>query len=104
MVTIQLTNEEWFIIQSVYERVCRQIERKPIKRKWIKQEEGLIANIETGMIFDSRSNKFVIDQVPNLRALADQMSNTQFLASDQNDTRPTGALLMNEEPPAESGS
>lgn len=104
MVTIQLTQEEWFMLQSLYERVCRQLERKPIKRKWIKQEDGLIVNIETGLTYDSRCNKFVIDQQPNPRALADRMSTMQLLASDQDYKRPTGALTVNEKPPAESGS
>lgn len=103
MVIIQLTNEEWFVIQSIYERVCRQMNRKPMQRKWVRQEDGLILNIETGSIYDARSNKFVIDQVPNQRALADQMSITPLLASDQDDLRQTRALTMNEEPPAESG-
>lgn len=61
MVTIELTNEEYYTLKTIFERVIRQKERKPRARTWIKQD-GLMINTKTGAMLDTSSNKFIIDQ------------------------------------------
>ena len=78
MVTIELTDEEFYIMKGIMMRIFKQKERKPITRKWVKHD-GCMINLETGSMLDISSNKFVIDNDTNLRALADQMSTPQLL-------------------------
>lgn len=77
MVTIELTDEEFYIMKDIMQRIIRQKERKPRARKWIKHD-GCMINLKTGSMIDVSSNKFVIDQAPDLRALADQMLTPQL--------------------------
>lgn len=81
MITIELTDEEFYIMKDIMQRIIRNMERKPRVRKWIKHD-GCMINLETGSILDIASNKFVIDQYnPNdtdPRALADRMSTPQL--------------------------
>lgn len=65
MVTIELTDEEFYIMKSIMQRIVRNMERKPRARKWIKHD-GCMINLQTGSILDITSNKFVIDQMPML--------------------------------------
>lgn len=76
MMTIELTDEEFYILRDIMQRIVRNLERHPRERKWIRHD-GYIINLETGSMLDTASNKFVIDQQPDLRALADQMPTSQ---------------------------
>ena len=69
MKIIELTDEEYYFLKAVFERVTRQLERKPTKRKWVKHD-GLMINIETGRAFDIATNKSVIDVTPEVLAMA----------------------------------
>ena len=68
MVTIELTEEEFYFLKKIIQRIFKQKERKARKRKWIKYD-GCMINLDTGSILDTASNKFVIDQLPDLRAI-----------------------------------
>lgn len=68
MVTIELTDEEFYIMKDIMQRIFIQKERKPRVRKWIKHD-GCMINLATGSILDIASNKFVIDQMPGLKML-----------------------------------
>lgn len=61
MVTIELTDEEFYLLKDIMQRIFKQKERKPRNKKWIKQD-GLMINTKTGSMLDTASNKFVIDQ------------------------------------------
>lgn len=90
MKTITLTDEEYHFIKSLFERIIKQQERKPRKRKWVKHD-GLMINLQTGEALDVRSNKFVIDLDPELLAhlieVHENESNLRALSgSDANNT------------------
>lgn len=65
MVTIELTDEEYFMLKEIMQRIFKQNERKPRYKKWIKKD-GLMINIKTGAMLDTATNKIVIDQIPQL--------------------------------------
>ena len=61
MITIELTDEEFYILRDIMQRIVLNLERKPRNRKWIRHD-GCMINLETGSMLDTASNKFVIDQ------------------------------------------
>lgn len=67
MKIINLTDEEYYFLKSIFERIIKQQERKPMKKKWVKHD-GLLINLQTGEALDARTNKFVIDVDPELLA------------------------------------
>lgn len=69
MVNIEITEEEFYVLKIIFDRIDKQNRRVPRKRKWIKQD-GFMINLETGSMLDTSSNKFVIDRLPDLRALS----------------------------------
>lgn len=77
MVTIELTDEEYYILKGIMQRIVLNMEQNLRRRKWIKYD-GCMINLQSGSMLDISSNKFVIDQEPDLRALADQMSTPQL--------------------------
>lgn len=86
MKTITLTDEEYYLLKKLFERIDRQLERKTIKKKWVKHD-GLMINLQTGEALDISSNKFVIDVNPELLAYLIETNDLQAASEHRIDQR-----------------